>query len=89
MTCEFQVSTNNGEELLRVVLETEGALESTEVHLNTLNTHLATLVGGPEYTKLYQTIEEINEAYIQNLTILAVQKAKAGIVGKTWYKKST
>ena len=80
------MSTN---ELLQIVLDTEDALEGTEEHLNTLNAHLATLMSGPEYTKLHQITEEINEAYIQNLTILAVQKAKAGIVGKTWYKKST
>ena len=86
MTCEFPVSTN---ELLQVVIDTEEALESTEEHLDTLNAHLATLIGGPEYTKLHEIVQEINEAYIQNLTILAVQKAKAGIVGKTWYKKST
>ena len=78
--------TSNSEELLHAVLETEESLASTEAHMDTLNAHLATLVGGPEYTRLHSILEEINEAYLQNLTVLAIQKAKAGIVGKTWYK---
>ena len=52
--------TSNSEELLQAVLETEESLASTEVHMDTLNAHLATLVGGPEYTRLHSIIEEIN-----------------------------
>lgn len=79
----------NKQELLGLVLETEDSLEKTEGYLDTLNSHLPGLMGTREYTKLQNSIEEITDAYIKGLSGNAIEKAKNGIVGKTWYKKST
>ena len=73
--------------MLKHILEAESGLERILSSLEFLQAHIPTLeIGSLEWTGMQNDVAELQYEYIEQLYAVTMQKAKFGIVGKTWYK---